>query len=298
MITSLHTQGGRRRLATALGGAVAALVMAIYAAVLMPASAHADPNYLEYSADNTAWGGMDQIPALTGTLAPGQEVSSTFHARNSGTEAGTLQVYLGNWTTSANMQAYVRAEINDAAGVVVDLVNGVAVPGTELQSIHLAPGQSAKVMLVVGMPDDAGNETQASAVDPHFSLDFELDAAAVKEATSVTISGATAANKGTNVELIAAVAPNSATGQVQFRDGGVALGDPVDLVNGVATVNRSFNEDGAHPITVEYLGDDAHLTSTSAVHTVTVSSVTPEPGGTGSAGSIDMGSLSSLLGGS
>ncbi|MFD4295339.1 Ig-like domain-containing protein [Rhodococcus sp. NPDC058505] len=391
MTSTITTQGGVVRRATVLGSAVVALLLAACAAVLMPPSAHADPNYLTYSADNAAWGGMDQIPALSGELIPGGEATSQFWARNDGTEGGRLQVYLGNWTKSQNMQAYVRAEINDAAGATVELVNDVALPGTELSSIHLNPGESAKVLLVVGMPAGAGNETQDGTVDPAFSLDFELDPAAVASTTavtavaatiagtsveltatvtpaeatgtvqfkdggtdiggpvalatgvatynhtftttgaheitavysgdtgfatstspahvvtvssaelvptSITISGGTAVNNGTNIELIAAVAPNAATGTVQFTDNGVALGAPVALVNGVAKINRSFNVDGDHNIIANYLGDATHAPSTSVPHTVTVSSVTPEPGGTGSAGSMDMGSLGGLLGGS
>ncbi|MGW0040239.1 Ig-like domain-containing protein [Rhodococcus sp. NPDC003348] len=390
MTSTINTQGSVRRRATAVGSMVAALFLAAFAAVLMPASAQADPNYLNYSADGTTWGDMTQIPALSGELIPGAEATSTFHAKNNGTQSGRLQVYLGAWTKSENMQAYVRAEINDASGQTVDLVNDVAVPGTELNSIHLNPGESAKVLLVVGMPADAGNETQGGTVDPDFALDFELDPEAVAttttltavsttivgtsvqltatvdpadatgtvqfkdgatdiggpvaitagvatydhtftatgthditavysgdsgfatstsaahtiavsapaaQDTSITISGGNAANNGTNIQLIAAVAPNSATGAVQFTDNGVNLGTPVTLVNGVAKINRSFNVDGDHAIIATYLGSDAYKSSVSAPHTVTVSSVVTEPGGSGSAGSMDTGSLSDLLGG-
>ncbi|MFD1814520.1 Ig-like domain-containing protein [Rhodococcus gannanensis] len=377
MTSTINTQGGLARLATVIGGAVVAMFLAV-SAVLMPASAHADPTVIQYSADNSTWGGMEQIPALSGELIPGSESTSTFWAKNTTTQGGRLQVYLGNWTTSANMQAYVRAEINDETGTTVALVNDVAAPGTELKSIHLNPGETAKVLLVVGMPLDAGNESQNGTVDPDFALDFELDPAAaatttaitgvtsatvgtpvdltatvtpagatgtvqfkdgatdlggpvtvtagvatyshtftaagvhditavysgdsgfatstsvahqvtvtdpVKVATSIAISGGSAVNNGTNIQLTATVVPNAATGSVQFTDNGVNLGAPVPLVNGTATVNRSFGVDGEHLIVANYLGSATHAASTSAPHTVTVSSVTPEPGGTGSAGS-------------
>lgn len=383
MTSTIDAHGLVRRQATVLLGAVAALLLAVYTAVLMPATAHADPDYLDYSADGSTWGGLEQIPALSGDLIPGGEATSTFHAANNGTQGGRLQVYLGSWQTSENMQAYVRAEINDVSGTVVQLVNSVAEPGTELNSIHLAPGESAKVMLVVGMPADAGNESQNGTVDPNFSLDFELDPEAAATTTSVTgantavtgtpvdltatvapadatgtvqfkdggtdiggpvtvtagvatlahvftttgthdvtavysgdtgfatstsashtvtvsapqaiptnvtISGATAVNNGTNIALTATVAPNAATGTVQFRDNGVALGAPVALVNGVAKINRAFTVDGEHDITAEYLGSATHAGSVSAPHTVTVSSVAPEPGGS-STGSLGTGSL-------
>ncbi len=300
MTSTINTHGGFMRLATVIGGVVAALFLAVYTAVLMPASAHADPELLSYSADNSTWGGMEQIPDFEGQLIPGGEVTTTFWAKNGTTTGGTLQAYLGNWTMSENMQAYVRAEINNAAGQQIDLVQGVAEAGTKLKEIHLNPGDSAKVMLVIGMPADAGNETQGGNVNPDFSLDFEVDGAKLE--TTTTIAGPAAANKGTNVTLTATIDPSAATGQVQFKDNGQAFGSPVALVNGVATINRSFSTDGAHSITAEYLGDATHANSTSAVHTVTVSSVTPDPdgngssGSSGSSGSADFGSLTSLLG--
>lgn len=296
MTPTIDTHGGFTRLATTIGGVIAALFLAVYAAVAMPASAHADPSVISYSADNATWGGMEKIPAFQGELIPGGELTTTFWAKNTTSTGGTLQAYLGNWTTSANMQAYVRAEINNSAGQQINLVQGVAEAGTELKSVHLNPGDTAKVMLVVGMPSTAGNETQGGSVDPDFSLDFEVDAA--KLPTTTTVTGLNAVNNGSTIALTATVAPNGATGQVQFKDGTVNLGTPVALVNGVATINRSFNTNGAHPITAVYLSDATHETSTSEVHTVTVSSVTPEPGtgSSGSSGSADFGSLSNLFG--
>ncbi|MFC9789094.1 Ig-like domain-containing protein [Rhodococcus sp. NPDC127528] len=269
MTTSINTQGGFTRLATAIGGAVAALFLAAFAAVLMPAAAHADANLIQYSADNSTWGGTDQIPALQGTLIPGGEATSKFWAKNTTATGGTLQVYLGNWTKNApDVQAYVRAEINDATGGIVNLVQGVAEPGTELQSIHLAPGQSAKVLLVVGMPTTAGNESQNASVDPNFTIDFEVDPAGV--ATTTTVTGPATATTGVAANLTATVTPAEATGTVQFRDGTTDLGGPVTVTNGTATLAHTFTTQGARSITAVYSGAAGFETSTSAAFTVTV----------------------------
>ncbi|SDD14911.1 Ig-like domain-containing protein [Rhodococcus tukisamuensis] len=290
MTTLISAQGGVRRRLTAIGGAVAALFLAAFAALMMPAAAHADPNVISYSNDSGAtWGGMDKIPALEGELIPGGEAVSTFWAKNTTAQGGTLQVYLGNWTMNApEVQAYVRAEINDISGTVVDLVNDVAEPGTELESIHLSPGQSAKVMLVVGMPESAGNESQDASIDPDFALDFEVDAAPA--VTTTTVTGPATANTSAGIELTATVAPADATGTVQFKDGTTNLGTPVTLVNGVAKVTQIFETAGAHSITAVYSGDATNATSTSAAHVVTV---TVTGGGNGSSGSLDLGSLDS-----
>ncbi|MFF0815279.1 Ig-like domain repeat protein [Rhodococcus sp. NPDC003318] len=220
-------------------------------------------------------GGLDKIPALAGDLVPGGEATSTFYARNDGTSGGRLQVYLGNWSTSENTQAYVRAEINDARGQRVDLVNNLAEPGTELSSIHLAPGEWAKVMLVVDMLLEAGNETQNGSIDPDFALDFEHDAEAV--ATTTTVSALATTATGTSVELTATVAPADATGTVQFTDGDTSIGAPVTVAAGTAVLNHPFTTAGAHEITAVHSGDTGFATSTSAAFTVTVTAAEKVP---------------------
>ncbi|MFD4182381.1 Ig-like domain-containing protein [Rhodococcus sp. NPDC058514] len=300
MTSLINAQGGFKRLATAIGGAVAALFLAAFAAVMMPAAAHADANALEYSADNSTWGDMSQIPDFQGELIPGGELTTTFYAKNSTSQGGTLQVYLGNWTKSApDMQAYVRVEINDAAGDIVDLTNNLAAPGTELKATHVGPGQTAKVMLVVGMPDDAGNESQGQTVSPDFALDFELDAAAV--ATTTTLTGPATANSTTAFELTATVAPAGATGTVQFKDNGANIGNAVPLTDGVAKLSQILSTAGAHSITAVYNGADGFIASTSEALIVTVTTTPVEPGtgsGSGSAGSSSgsLGDLGSIFG--
>lgn len=293
MTTLINAQGGFKRLATAIGGAVAALFLAAFAAVMMPAAAHADATVLEYSADNVAWGDMSLVPALDGELIPGSEATSTFYAKNSTSQGGTLQVYLGDWTkTAPDMQAYVRVEINDASGATVDLTNNLATPGTELKSTHLNPGETAKVLLVVGMPIGAGNESQNQSVNPDFALDFELDAAAV--ATTTTLTGPATANSTTAFELTATVAPAGATGTVQFKDNGVNIGIAVPLTDGVAKRSQILSAAGAHSITAVYNGADGFIASTSEVLTVTITTTPVEPGTGSSSGSL--GNLGAIFG--
>ncbi|AQA24961.1 putative secreted domain protein [Rhodococcus sp. MTM3W5.2] len=296
MKTTISAPGGRKRLTTAFGGAILALFLAAFGALVLPAAAQADPASLQYSADNSVWGDMSQIPDFQGELIPGGELTTTFYAKNPTSQGGTLQVYLGNWTkTAPDMQAYVRVEVNDASGAIVDLTNNLAAPGTELQSTHLGAGQTAKVMLVVGMPADAGNESQNQSVNPDFALDFEQDAAAV--ATTTTLTGPATANSTTAFELTATVAPAGATGTVQFKDNGASIGQPVPLTNGVAKRTQILTTAGAHSITAVYNGADGFIVSTSEVLTVTVTTTPVEPGA-GSAGSSSgsLGDLGSIFG--
>jgi len=75
-------------------------------------------------------------------------------------------------------------------------------------------------------------------------------------ASTTTISATPAAQSsaGQTVTFTATVALAAATGLVQFRDGGAAIGTAA-LVNGVATFSTSALKNGNHSITAAYLGD-------------------------------------------
>ncbi|WP_169823370.1 Ig-like domain-containing protein, partial [Aldersonia kunmingensis] len=81
-----------------------------------------------------------------------------------------------------------------------------------------------------------------------------------------------------SVPLSATVAPADAVGTVQFFDNGVAIGAPVSVTGGVATVSHVFTE-GAHSVTAEFSGGTGFLGSTSAVKAINVTD--PEDPGTG-----------------
>ncbi len=110
--------------------------------------------------------------------------------------------------------------------------------------------------------------------------------------SSVSITSATSATAGTSFKLTAKVigAP-SLPGTVQFFDGGVALGQPVAVVNGVAELQHTFDQAGPHQIHAVYSGGPGVQGSTSQVQ---VLDVAESGGGTGSTGSL--GSLGSLSG--
>ncbi|WP_433613799.1 beta strand repeat-containing protein [Prescottella agglutinans] len=113
----------------------------------------------------------------------------------------------------------------------------------------------------------------------------------VETATVVTVPAN--ATVGTQVQLSAQVtgAGNAAvTGTVQFFDGATPIGDAVQVVNGVATLNHTFTTSGAHSIRAEFSGGQGVANSTSSAQTVQVSGGSPG----GSLG--NLGSLSAILG--
>ncbi|MFD4181491.1 Ig-like domain-containing protein [Rhodococcus sp. NPDC058514] len=104
--------------------------------------------------------------------------------------------------------------------------------------------------------------------------------------TTTTLNAPTPATQNQAVALTATVAPSQAGGTVQFFDGLTAVGAPVPVANGTATLSHAFGSVGAHGITAVYSGAPGFLSSTSDAHVVNVTAVGTPGGGSGSAGSI------------
>ena len=95
----------------------------------------------------------------------------------------------------------------------------------------------------------------------------------VKFATTTTVAAdISPVVYGQQVNLIASVAPNTATGTVQFSDGATALGT-IPVSGGMATFPISTLSTGTHAITATYSGDASNTTSASAPMTLNVGKV-------------------------
>lgn len=92
----------------------------------------------------------------------------------------------------------------------------------------------------------------------------------VTAVTTTTLTAPATATVGQDVTFTAGVAPATATGQVQFKDGGTNLGAPVTVVNGQATLTRSFAEAGSHNVTANFVGTGGYTDSASAGSALTV----------------------------
>ncbi len=80
----------------------------------------------------------------------------------------------------------------------------------------------------------------------------------------------------------------SLPGTVQFFDGGVEIGAPVPVVDGVAELTHTFTQSGPRQIHAVYSGGTGVAGSTSVTQTL---DVVQSGGGTGDTGSLDLGSL-------
>lgn len=88
--------------------------------------------------------------------------------------------------------------------------------------------------------------------------------------TTTTLAAPATGVVGEDITFTATVDPATATGQVQFTDGATNLGAPVDVVNGQATLTRSFTEAGSHGVTAHFVGTGGYANSVSAASELTV----------------------------
>jgi hypothetical protein len=94
------------------------------------------------------------------------------------------------------------------------------------------------------------------------------DPAGSVTATTTTLAAGPASPvvEGTSVKLTATVAPDTAAGSVQFKDGAQALGSPVAVSSGTASLTTTGLAVGSHSLTAQFTPADAsaYAPSTSA----------------------------------
>jgi len=101
------------------------------------------------------------------------------------------------------------------------------------------------------------------------------DPAPVDIETTTSLSVPATAITGSAVDLTATVAPNNAVGTVQFKSNGAAIGSPVAVSSGVATLSHSFDVAGAQSVTADFTAGAGFVSSLASAQTVTVSDPAP-----------------------
>ena len=101
------------------------------------------------------------------------------------------------------------------------------------------------------------------------------DPAPVDVETTTSLSVPPTAVTGTAVDLTATVAPNNAVGTVQFKSNGTAIGSPVTVTGGVATLSHAFDVAGAQSVTADFTAGAGFVSSSASAQTVTVSDPAP-----------------------
>ena len=97
--------------------------------------------------------------------------------------------------------------------------------------------------------------------------------------TTLTVTNAKQASTSNNFAFNVTVTASGAspTGQVQLFDGSSALGLPVSVSNGTASINTGLATVGTHAVSARYLGNATTLASASGALNVTVTGSTAVP---------------------
>ncbi|MCJ0907318.1 Ig-like domain-containing protein, partial [Rhodococcus sp. ARC_M6] len=178
----------------------------------------------------------------------------------------------------------LTAPANTTAGTVVDLTATVdpANAGgtvqfkdgsTDIGAPVLVDGNTATLshtFATLGTHNVTAVYTSGTGFDNSKSAVSAVEVGAPAVDTTTTLSVPPTALTGTAVDLTATVAPTDAVGSVQFKDGGINIGDAVAVAGGTATLSHAFDTAASHSITAEFIAGAGFHNSTSAASVIDV----------------------------
>ncbi|GEE01517.1 hypothetical protein nbrc107696_19630 [Gordonia spumicola] len=151
-----------------------------------------------------------------------------------------------------------------------DVGSPVAVTGgtASIQHSFAATGSRQVTAVFSGAAGFNGSTSTAKTVTVNDPTPVDID-------TTTTLTAPSTATKGDAVTLSASVSPTPLGGTVQFKVDGDAVGSPVAVTGGNASIQHSFAATGSHQVTASFSGSTGFGSSTSAAKTVTVNDPTP-----------------------
>ncbi|WP_124566864.1 Ig-like domain-containing protein [Rhodococcus sp. KBW08] len=149
----------------------------------------------------------------------------------------------------------------------VDIGGSIAVTAgaATLDHTFTATGTHSITAVYSGTAGFGGSSSQAQSI--------EISSSA--QSTTTTLQVPATAVTGSAVDLTATVAPSNAVGSVQFKSNGAAIGSPVTVTAGVATLSHAFDVAGAQSVTADFTAGAGFVSSSAAAQTVTVSDPAP-----------------------
>ncbi|AQA21568.1 hypothetical protein BTZ20_1575 [Rhodococcus sp. MTM3W5.2] len=241
----------------------------------------------------------DGVANIGGPVAVNAGVATLSHTFDAAGAKSITAVYSGGagFTGSTSAAATVTVSVPDEATTTTLTVPATANVGAAVElKATVAPAAAAGT---VQFKDGAANIGGPVVVNGGVAtLSHTFDAAGAKSITAVysggagftgstsaaatvTVSVADVATStqltvpatafvGAPAELKATVSPAPAGGTVQFKNGDLALGAPVNVVDGKAVLSHTFAAAGSHAISAVFSGAPGFLGSTSAVQSVSV----------------------------
>ncbi|MGH3815033.1 MAG: Ig-like domain-containing protein [Pseudonocardiaceae bacterium] len=194
-------------------------------------------------------------------VAQGTEVTLTATITPA-TAAGTVQFKDG----TTNLGDPVAVSNGTASGSTSALAAGsrsLTAVFTPSNPTTFGPSTSPMVTFVVtGANGNNNTNNNAATTNNNAAATNNNNAAATTNnnaaatSTTMTTSPASQVAQGTPVTLTAAIAPATAAGTVQFKDGATNLGDPVAVSNGTASASTSTLAVGSHSLTAVFTPSD------------------------------------------
>ncbi len=258
-----------------------------FTATVTPSSATGSVGFLDGAnslGTVTLAGGPVSLPAVSSLSVGTHSITATYSGDDN--TGGATSDALSQNVTKIPTTVAVSSSLNPAVLHQAVTLSATVSPSTATGSVQFRDGGVALGATTLSGGTASLPATTALAVGTHpitavYSGDVN-DAGSTSPIFVETVSKITTTTTltpspnpstfGQTVTFSAAVAPNSATGSVQFVGNGQALGTG-SLSGGTATLNVSSLAVGAHSVTAIYSGDANDAPSTSAAVTETVNKV-------------------------
>ncbi len=214
------------------------------------------------------------------STAGGRSITARYDGdgNNTGSTSGAVAITVQKGASSIGLTASTTAALVNQSVTFNATVSGSNVGGTvtflvggsALQTVSLSSGvaslttsfaSAGSYSVTATYNGDSNNATSTSS-----AIGVGVKASAAVGLASSPASPAVSES----VTYTATVTGASPTGTVQFTDSGSALGAPVTLSGGAASVTTSYTTAGGHSISASYVGDGNNTAATSSALSVTV----------------------------
>ncbi|WP_314676427.1 Ig-like domain-containing protein [uncultured Rhodococcus sp.] len=203
-------------------------------------------------------------------------------------QAQTIEISSSSLSTTTTLQVPATAVTGTAVDLTATVAPSNAVGSVQFKSNGAAIGSPVTVAGGSAILSHAFSVAGAQSVTADFTAAAGFvsssasartvtvsDPAPVDVQTMTSLSVPATAVTGTVVDLTATVAPNNAVGSVQFKSNGTAIGSPVTVTGGVATLSHTFDTAGAQSVTADFTAAAGFVSSSASARTVTVSDPAP-----------------------
>ena len=231
---------------------------------------------------------LDHTFTTTGSHSITAVYSGTAGFGGSTAQAQTIEISSSALSTTTTLQVPATAVTGTAVDLTATVAPNNAVGTVQFKSNGTSIGSPVAVTSGVATLSHTFDTAGAQSVTADFTASAGFvsssapaqtvtvsDPAPVDVETTTSLSVPATAITGTDVDLTATVAPNNAVGSVQFKSNGTAIGSPVTVTGGVATLSHAFDVAGAQSVTADFTAGAGFVSSSAPAQTVTVSDPAP-----------------------